>query len=179
MLSGHEKIYPDCPMITRSVEIGGLTKARLMQELQECSILVNDLGERLLASDKFTTSKAKHLLQTVELTIGNLGFSNGATTPEIFKRATELGLGLCPCELGPYLRLVYLDQPEGSLGNSVRSNQAPSGSITIASAPLIEDHSFPKGFYLRRIEGVLWLRGYVADDRHVWSSTDHFIFCPS
>lgn len=94
--------------------------------------------------------------------------------PQIFKRASELGLELCPLELGPHLRLVYLDQPEGYSGNPSHQHQAPS---TIASEIISKDDDFPKGFYLRHINGVLWLSGYIADHLHVWNPVDHFIFC--
>ena len=171
----NEKIHSK--VITRKIEVGGLTKSQLIQKLQQYSILMNEYAEKLLADDKFTTSDTKYNLQTVELTVGNLGFPHGATTDQIFKKANELGLELCPLELGPYLRLEYLDQPEGYSGNSLQRNEAPSGSITIASETLSEDADFPKGFYLRRINGVLWLRGYNADYLHVWNPNDHFIFC--
>ncbi|CAM3881079.1 helicase [Mesobacillus thioparans] len=173
----NEKVYPDCPVINRKIEVGELTKSQLIQKLQQYSILINEYGERLLADDKFKTSDTKYNLQTVELTVGNLGFPDGATTDQIFKKASELGLELCPLELGPYLRLDYLDQPEGNSGNLLQRNQAPSGSVTIASEILSKDDDFPKGFYLRRINGVLWLRGYSADHLHVWNPDDHFIFC--
>lgn len=171
------KIYPDCSFISRTVDVGGLTKRELIEKLQQSSILINEYGKRLLADDKFTTSELKYSLPTVELTVGNLGFPDGATTVEIFNRAKELGLELCPIELGPYLRLEYLDQPERSSENTLQQQQAPSGSITIASEILTDDDDFPKGFYLRRINGVLWLRGYLADHLHVWNPEDHFIFC--
>lgn len=154
----NEEIYPECFFISRKVEIGGHTKGELIQKLQQSSILINEYGERLLADDMLTISETKYCLQTVELTVRNLGFPEGATTAQIFKRANELGLELCPMELGPYLRLQYLDQPEGFSGNSLQKHQAPSGSVTIASEKLTEDDDFPKGFYLRRINGVLWLR---------------------
>ena len=179
MRIGNEKIYPDCPVITRTVEVGGLTKSQLIEKLQQQSILMNESAQRLFAHDECPTSDAKHVLQTVELTVDDLGFPDGATIGEIFNRAMELGLELCPLELGPHLRLAYLDQPEGYLGNPLKQHQAPSGSITIASEILTEDHEFPKGFYLRRINGVLWLRGYRADHLHVWNPDDHFIFCQS
>ncbi|WP_409303925.1 helicase [Peribacillus sp. SCS-155] len=171
-----ENVYPNCQVITRTIEVGGLTKSQLIQKLQQYSILINEYGDRLLTDDKFTTSDTKYSLQTVELTVSDLGFTDGATTAQIFKRASELGLELCPLELGPHLRLEYLDQPEGS-ANLIQRHQAPSGSITIASEILAEDDDFPKGFYLRRINGVLWLRGYHADHLHVWNPDDHFIFC--
>jgi len=176
MLNSNEKIYPECSFKSRTLEVGGLTKWELIEKLQKTSILINEFGERLLADDKFTTSETKYSLQIVELTVGNLGFPDGATTDQIFKRANELGLKLCPIELGPYLRLQYLDQPEGFSGK-LPKHQAPSGSVTIASEILTEDDDFPKGFYLRRINGVLWLRGYLADHLHVWNPEDHFIFC--
>lgn len=170
------RIYPDCPVITKIIDIGGLTKFQLIQKLQQHSILLNEYGERLLSNDKFTTSETKYTLKTVELTVRNLGFPNGATLPQIFRRANELGVDLCPLEAGPYIRLEYLEQPEGNTGNHSQQ-QAPFGSITIASEIVNEDDDFPKGFYLRKINGVLWLRGYLADYLHVWNPDDHFIFC--
>lgn len=177
MRIGNGQTYPNCPIVTRTVEVGGLTKWELIEKLEQSSILMNEYGERLLADGKFTTSDTKYILQTVELTVGDLGFPDGAATPQIYKRASELGLELCPLELGPHLRLEYLDQPEGYSGNPSQRHQAPSGSITIASEILTEDDDFPKGFYLRQINGVLWLRGYLADHLHVWNPDDHFIFC--
>ena len=173
----NNEIYPHCPFITRTVEVGGLTKSQLIQKLQQYSILMNEYGEKLFTDDKFTTSNKKYSLQTVELTVGDLGFPDGANTDRIFKRAEDLGLKLCPLELGPHLRMEYLDQTEGYSGDYLQQQQAPSGSITIASEILAEDDNFPKGFYLRRINGVLWLRGYCADHLHVWNPNDHFIFC--
>lgn len=172
----NQKIYLGCSTIVRRVEVGGLTKSQLIQKFQEHSILMNEYAKRLFAYDNFTTSDLTYSLKTVELTVHDLGFLEGATTDQIFKRASEVGLDLCPLELGPHLRLQYLDQPEGYLGKPSLEHQAPYGSITIASEILTEDEDFPKGFYLRRIHGVLWLRGYVAGPEHVWKPEDHFIF---
>ncbi|WP_274364104.1 helicase [Paenibacillus thermotolerans] len=177
MRNGNGQIYPNCQVVERVVEVGGLTKSQLIEKLKHYSILMNEAGERLLADDKFTTSDTKYSLHTVELTVGDLGFPDGATTAQIFRTAGELGLEFCPLELGPHLRLEYLDQPEGYLGYPLKQNQAPFGSITIATEILYEDDDFPKGFYLRRINGELWLRGYRADHLHVWKPDDHFIFC--
>src|SRR5262245_61131774 len=126
-------IYPDCPTITRTVTVGGLTKSELLEELQSNAILMNESGEQLFAMTLFTTSATRYSMTTVELTVGDLGFPRGATIAENYARAEALGLALCPLELGPHLRLQYLDQPEGDVGNPVRRHQAPSGSITIAS----------------------------------------------
>jgi hypothetical protein len=171
-----EKIYPDCPAVTRTVHIGGLTKSELIRELKRNSIAMNAHAERLFADDRFTTAETRYSVTTVELSVRNLGFPRGATIAEIYQRAGALGLGLCPLELGPHLRLQYLDQPEGHRGKPSTQHQAPYGSITVASEKLTEDDDFPKGFYLRQIEGVLWLRGYSSGPEHVWEPDDHFVF---
>ncbi|OIK09583.1 helicase [Bacillus sp. MUM 13] len=172
-----DKIYPDCPTFIRTVKVGGLTKSQLLKKLQKHSILMNKFGEMLFADDKFTISDTIYSVRAVELKVRNLGFPEGATIPQLFKKANQAGLKLCPIELGPHLRLEYLDQSEGNSGKPIRRHRAHYGSITIASEILSEDVGFPKGFYLRRICGVLWLRGYVADYLHVLDPDDHFVFC--
>ena len=172
-----ELIYPNCPTVVRVVTIGGLTKAELLEQLQSNAILLNESADRLFASDCFTTSQTRQPVTTVELTVRDLGFPQGATTSQIYAKAVALGLCLCPLELGPHFRLQYLDQPEGYWGQPIRQHQAPSGSITIASEPLTPDDDFPKGFYVRRIKGELWLRGYRAGSDHVWEADDHMLFC--
>ncbi len=170
------RIYPNCPFVTRTLEIGGLTKSQLIRKMQQQSISMNEYAKRLFADEKFTTSDTKYSLQIVKIAVEDLDFSDGATLSQIFKKASELGLELCPLEVGPHLRLEYLEQPEGDSRNPSHQHQAPSGSITIASEIISKDDYFPKGFYLRKINDVLWLRGYIADDLHVWNPNDQFIF---
>ena len=170
-----EEIYPNCETINRIVKVRGLTKPQLIQNLKQNSILLNKFAEQLFADDQFIVSDNICSVSTVELKVRNLGYSEGATISQIYKKAKQLGLELCPLEIGPYLRIEYLDQPEGN-SNTHQQHKAPYGSITVASKILDEDHNFPKGFYLRRIDGVLWLRGYVCDDTHIWEPDDHFIF---
>jgi hypothetical protein len=177
MPPGEQPVYPQCPAVIRVVTIGGLSKAELLQQLQRHHVSLNESADRLFASDRFTTAPARISLTSVELGVGDLGFPQGATSAEMYARAVALGLSLCPLELGPHLRLSYLDQPEGYWGHPLRQHQAPSGSITIASEPLLPDDDFPKGFYLRRIRGELWLRGYRSGPEHVWNSDDRLLFC--
>lgn len=172
-----EAIYPHCPTIKRVVRVGGMSKSELLLELEKAAIQMNDSAKKLFASELFYTNLTLSSLMTIELMVGNLGFPQGATTTQIYAKAKALDLGLCPLELGPHWRLQYLDQPEGFWGHPVRQHQAPSGSITVASELLTPDDDFPKGFYLRRIQGELWLRGYHAGSEHVWQADDHLLFC--
>ena len=165
------------PLVHRLVTIGGSSKAQLLLQLATAGVELNEAAQALFASEQFHVQEATRSLATVELSVGQLGFPQGGTQPQLFERALSLGLELAPVELGPHLRLQYLDQPEGFWGHPETKHQAPPGSIQIASAPLSEDDQIPKGFYLRRIRGVLWLRGYWSDLQHVYQPTDRLVFC--
>jgi hypothetical protein len=157
--------------------VGARSPFELLEDLKGQGVEINEFGLRLLSSRSFKVSETRRPLVTVELTVHNIGFPQGARISEIYERVPTLGLSLCPIELGPHLRLQVLDQPEGFWGKPGSRHKAPPGSITIASEPLEEDDDFPKGFYLRRIKDVLWLRGYQSGPEHVWDPEDHFIFC--
>ena len=163
----------------RSVRIGGLSRPALLAELQKSEIALNEAALTLFAQDAFTTAERTSTLDTVEVAVADLGFTQGATTGELCERAHRLGMALCPLELGPHLRLQYRDQPEGHVGHPPSVHRAPPGSVTIASAPIGGDDELPRGFYLRRIDGVLWLRGYRAGPEHRWSCDDRFVFVAS
>ncbi|WP_227994867.1 helicase [Oceanobacillus sp. CFH 90083] len=171
-----EKKYHDCDPNIKIIKAGGYTKSELLQKMKENKIFLNELAEQLLASKYFEVSKKHYQAKVIELAVKDLGCIDGATTSRLFSKAADLKLEPCPLELAPYVRLAYLNQAEGYDENQLQ-HRAPYGSITIASKIFSEDVSVPKGFYLRRIQGNLWLRGYIADEEHVWNPDDHFIFC--
>lgn len=169
-------IYPNCYYTKRTIEAGGFSKDELLQKLNKNEIKMNEYGKKLFADDRFTLSEQPYFLRTIELIVRNLDFPEGATTVQIFDKAKDLNLKLCPLELAPYFRLAMVDQKESHVENFSKRKQAPSGSITIASEFLTADEDFPKGFYIQRLNDTLWLRGYIADDLHVWNPEDHFLF---
>lgn len=162
--------------MTRLVTIDGVPKPALMSMLHQAGVRLNEAAETLFADDRFTTVSEKVVVETVAVTVQSLGLPKGGTFASICERASSEGLTLCPLELGPHLRLQLTDQPEGSLGKQWPAHCAPAGSITVVSAPLADDDAVPKGFYLRRIEGTLWLRGYWSSPGHVWSPHDVLVF---
>ena len=169
--------YPNSQFTSRTVSVGGQRKPELLVQLATAGVELNEAARVLFASDKFAPSDTRQSLVIVELVVRQLGFAQGATMAELQAKAVTRGLRQAPLELGPYLRLQYLDQPEGYAGFPATKHRAPPGSLTVASAPLSEDDAFPKGFYLRRIQGVLWLRGYWCDAANVWDADDRLIFC--
>ncbi|HUQ70820.1 MAG TPA: hypothetical protein VM165_14920 [Planctomycetaceae bacterium] len=169
-----ESYPPGCTI--RTFPVGGLSKPNLLAKLAANRIELNESARRIIDSDQFLASNFSKLVTTVELAARDLGFPEGATTVAIHENALDRRLCLCSLEVGPYFRLHHIDQPEGAKEEAVRRHRAPPGSITVASMPPSADDDFPKGFYVRRIDGVLWLRGYRASADHVWDADDHFLF---
>ena len=161
---------------TRRLRIGGISKEELLSTLHANHVGLNEAALALFADPRFTTSSASATVEIVELPVAALGFPEGATFAELAERAKGNGLELCPLEAGAHLRLQFTDQPEGALGQPHTRRCAPPGSLTVASEPLAQDDETPKGFYLRRIEGALWLRGYRSWPGHRWSPHDVIAF---
>ena len=82
--------YPHCPVIPRTVQIGGETKAQLLVRLAQKGVELNEAARALFASDKFTTSDVRNYLKTIELSVRDLGFPQGATTSAIYKARPAL-----------------------------------------------------------------------------------------
>lgn len=160
----------------RSVAVGGAMKPELLSLLEAAGVKLNAMAMRLFDDARFDTAPSKAILRTCEISLNSLGFSSGATIDAIHARAAEHGLVPGPLELGPHMRLQLLDQPEGRIDNAEARHQAPNGSVTVASIPVSDDEDFPCGFYLRRIEGALWLRGYQSWSGHLWNPEDRFVF---
>lgn len=164
-------------MEPRSVRIGGMTKGALLAELQRKGVQLNEIAQELFAHPDFVTSESQSVLATAVASVGELGHKEGATLDQVFSAAAKRGLFLCPLELAPHLRLQFVDQPEGYWGHPPSEKRAPPGALTVASRQIIARNGMPMGFYLRRIKGVLWLRGYRSAAIHLWSADDHFVFC--
>jgi hypothetical protein len=164
---------------TRVVHVGGMSKSNLLSQLRHSGVQLNPLAVQLFAHDGFETSAERRPLSITSMSVAELGLSQGGGFDEICSLALAQGYSLCPLELGPHLRLAFSDQHEGFLGQPPSQNCAPPGSVTVASQPISDDEDVPKGFYLRVIEGIPWLRGYRSWSGHIWASTDVFAFVES
>jgi len=77
---------------------------------------LEELANEIIGRPAFALSRTKTEVDLVVLSISELGF--GTQKPSInniYARAESLGFELCPAEVGPQLRLQYLDQPPGEL----------------------------------------------------------------
>ncbi len=156
------------------IQAGGHPRAELLRLLRGAGVWLNVHAETLLAHPVFDAPEARRL-RIVEQTVGELGFEHGAVQSTVFTAARNQGLALCPLVTGPYLRLAMTEQ--ASAPDSVLSaGRAPSGAIHVASDPQSQDVEYPKGFYLRVVDGQKWLRGYRCDDAYVFPPEQRLAF---
>jgi hypothetical protein len=79
-----------------------------------CLVGFSDSVEEAIGRPAFPFTKRKLELDLVVVSGADLGFSeDGASLLDIYNRALAIGLELCPPDLGPTLRLNYLDQSRG------------------------------------------------------------------
>ena len=120
-------------------------------------------------------------VRTVRLQVVDLGFPEGALTREIIGteadrdlfghvtpftggRYRQLGLELCPPDLGPQLRLDYQDQPRGE-------------RLYIAMKPIATSDGEPRIFVVEHTaEGVSLNAARARHDDH-WPPDNLFVFC--
>lgn len=156
------------------VRVGGHSRAELKQLLRRAGVLLNVHAETLLAHPVFDAAEARSL-RIVERTVRELGFEHGALQSRAFTAARDQGLELCPLATGPYLRLAMTEQANAP-DSVLSAGRAPTGAIHVASNPPSQDVEYPKGFYLRVVEGRVWLRGYRCDDTYVWAPEQRLAF---
>ena len=152
--------FPEGRIQKYQIEIGGKTKDDLKAELTEKKIYVSDWANQLLDSKDFTVLESTETYDLVRLTVKDLGFPNGATTDEIYRRALDLGLDLCPAEVGPNLRL---------------SNSGDDW-MYIAMKQIADRDGYPGVFDLGRGGDALGLHAGGARPTRGWGSGNQFVF---
>lgn len=99
--------------IWRTMELGtGLTPLDFRGALKSNGFFFNSRANDLFNNTSFTVAKRKIEVDLVAPSVFELGFPKGSTRENIYRRAQELGLKLCPLEVIPQLRLAYREQPK-------------------------------------------------------------------
>jgi hypothetical protein len=79
---------------------------------QRCRI--GPIVAEILDHPNFDISRSRERVQLAALSVTELGFQGKAVSlEEIYARAIKLGYELCAAEIGPQLRLQYMNQPLG------------------------------------------------------------------
>jgi hypothetical protein len=117
----------------------------------------------MLQQKAFTIAAEETAMDLVVLSVAELGFKAGAHYQQICTRALELGLELCPAEVGPQLRLQYPDQPHNE-------------TLTIAMEVIRGSDGEPYIFRVWHGKGGRWLSSYFGDPGIFWSGRSRFVF---
>lgn len=156
--------FPEGKIRRQQVEIGGKTKEQIQQELKQAGVNVTLSARDMMRSPDFKTLPTAQMLDTVRLKVKDLGFSNSATTDQLYRKAQELGLELCPPELGPRYILQYKDQ-------SIREEW-----LWIGMEQITDSDGSPDVFLLGRLEDGLWLDDIWARPVDEWLPNCEFVF---
>jgi hypothetical protein len=155
--------FPERKVFLRDVEFDPKIKDAEIAEktLLEKGHQIYDLTKQVLKKTPFSGEKKNFKL--VSFSVESLGFPNGATTKDIFDKAKELGLDLCPAEVGPQMRLQYTDQPLNEY-------------LYIAMDPITDADDAPSVFGVECDDGGSWLDASDAKPEYRWSSYSRFVF---
>ena len=118
----------------------------------------------------------KHMLQNmkpleqseavdiVSFTVAQLGFTERTSYSKIKERASELGLKLCPPQVGPELRTMYTDQPNGTYK-------------LVAMEVIPDQRGIPRILSVHRVGGgSTWLHDSFGYEDNTWDPDDEFVF---
>jgi len=155
--------FPEGNIRRQEIEIGGKNAEALKKELEKNKIKTSNYANDILASKDFTTLENSENITLVRLKVRDLGFEQGAITDEVYEKANDLGLELCPAEIGPCLRLKYTDQPMNEW-------------LLIGMKQITPRDGSPLIFDLERREDGLWLCGAWALPDDGWRPARGFVF---
>jgi hypothetical protein len=99
----------------RTITLGPLKSPQAYrQALDAVSIRIGDSANEILGRPAFSYQKVKTAVELVLVSAGELGLAPGAASlADVYGRARQVGLHLCPAHVGLQLRLDYADQPIG------------------------------------------------------------------
>ena len=162
--------FPEGKIKQKTIKLGtGLkTKKDFITALEQNNNKVGDWAKDIVSKAEFVVSKKEKLEKLIILSVADLGFKDGAKVKDIFNRAKELGLELCPPETGPQLRLQYQDQSNGEY-------------CLIGMDPIADSNGYPSLFSVDRHVYEPWLdtSSSRSDDRYAGRSLFAFALASS
>ncbi|HEY9583978.1 MAG TPA: hypothetical protein VJI33_00105 [Candidatus Paceibacterota bacterium] len=149
----------------RTIKLGtGLVTADdFRRALKAAGHHIGDWANDILGQCAFTASTKETEVDLVVVSVSELGFPNGATRQEIYRKAQKLGLMLCSPEVGPQLRLQYPDQP---------LNQW----LLIGMEPIAGSVGYLRVFSVGRLDDGSWLSSNFGDADNFWDGDSLWVF---
>ncbi len=148
---------------TLKLGTGHQTADDFRKVIKKANCKISDWANDILGKPDFTASTEEQEVELVVASVAELGFPNGATREKIYAKAKELGLDLCPAEVGPQLRLQYKDQPMNEW-------------LLIGMEPITDSVGSLEVFYVERDGGGRWLSSYCDGADGVWHGAYRWVF---
>jgi hypothetical protein len=102
--------------------------------LDAAGIKIGDSADEILGRPAFRYAGMKTEVELTLLSAAKLGVESEFALSDVYERARQVGLELCPAEVGPLLRLDYRNQPLGEALNVAMEPVATyNGQPTILS----------------------------------------------
>ena len=149
--------------IWKTITIGNISRDKFIPTLKEHGMNVSDWSADMMKQDAFTVVDKEEQINLVNISVADLGFDQATRYDAICQRAKERGLELCPPEVGPQLRLQYLDQPFGEW-------------IRVAMEAIRDSDGDLLVFRVVRNDVGLWLYSYYGSPDDLWDPDDRFVF---
>ncbi|MEX2162011.1 MAG: hypothetical protein WD751_08865 [Anaerolineales bacterium] len=98
--------------VWKTIEAGGRSVQALTRDLEQTGIYFHKYALKMTRSADFVTLSTQEQISLVRLKVSDLGFGPlPPTLDQIYQKARELGLDLCPPEVGLELRLKFDGRP--------------------------------------------------------------------
>lgn len=136
--------------------------ASLKAAIEAKGIEVSDWSFDVMRRPAFTLASQEATVDLAIVSVGEFGFTKATPLRDIHARAIELGLQLCPAEVGPQLRLQFPDQPR-------------DGYLRVAMEAITDSRGRPVLFYLGHADGR-WLEADWGRPDSTWSLDCRFVF---
>ena len=155
--------FPNQKVLYRTIETDPSIKdtQAAIWALEDKGNKINSYAKQMLENVPF--SQGQKSFDLVLFSVKALGFPSGATRTDIYKRAQELGLDLCPAEVGPQLRLQYEDQPMNDY-------------LVVGMEPVAGAGGDPDLGHVYRRGSDPWLDDNDGEADDHWDGNDRFVF---
>ncbi len=169
--------FPNGRIEKAEATIGNKTKEELIRELEEKEsstnpadkIYISDSARSMLQKPEFAAISQPEKINLIKLKVQDLGFEKNPTTDQLYSRAEELGLKLCPPEIGPHLRINYQ--------TVFKREQTKGGYLRIGMKQITSSSGYPDVFIVvRDDDGKRWLRHHWAAPELKWNLEREFVF---
>jgi len=118
--------------IWKIITIGKNPRDKFSQKLKDNGMKVSPCSDYMMKQDAFVVASEEEQIYLVNVSVGELGFDSATGYDAICARAKKSGLELFPPEVGPQLRLQFLDQSlDQSIFIAMEAVRFPNGDLDI------------------------------------------------